>query len=448
MSLRFSRTQSILRSFPSQSSGRAVSGAALLRTQGASHLGKSQFAHGHARRFNSTTYVDALRIVQPVTAKPTSKSNIEPAKLEIHLRDPLKPLPKLSELVFGENFTDHMLTIPWNEVSGWGTPKIVPYGPLAVDPSSSVLHYAQTLFEGMKAYRDESGKVTLFRPDMNMKRMNTSASRLALPTFDGDALLALIKELVKVDKHWIPQEPGHSLYIRPTMIGTQRALRVTPPDEALLFVVCAPVGPYYPKGFKPVSLHGTTEFIRAAPGGTGAYKLGANYAPGVMPQKKVSREGYTQNLWLHGPDHCLTEVGTMNAFVVFKRGETTTLVTPPLDGMILPGVTRDSVLTLARDHASGKRPLPGLPSNLVVEERGVTMAEIKSAAQKGELVELFGTGTAAIISPVDKIGYLGEDIDIPVGQDGMGPLSRPFWERLVGIQKGEIKSDWSVVVCE
>ncbi|KAF9785811.1 branched-chain amino acid aminotransferase II, partial [Thelephora terrestris] len=359
-----------------------------------------------------------------------------------------KPLPDFSKLAFGENFTDHMLAIPWNNVSGWGTPKIVPYGPLAVDPSSSVLHYAQTLFEGMKAYRDENGRVMLFRPDMNMKRMNTSATRLALPTFNGDELLALIKELLKVDKHWVPQEPGHSLYIRPTLIGTQRALGVSPPKEALLFVICGPVGPYYSDGFKPVSLHGTTEFIRAAPGGTGGYKLGANYGPAVMPQKMANKQGYTQNLWLHGPDHCLTEVGTMNMFVAFKRGETTTLVTPPLDGMILPGVVRDSVLTLARDHASGKRSVPGLPSNLVVEERNVTMAEVKSASQKGELVELFGTGTAAVISPVDRIGYLGEDINIPVGEDGMGPLSRPFWERLMGIQKGQIKSDWTVVVCE
>ncbi|KAF9651969.1 branched-chain amino acid aminotransferase II [Thelephora ganbajun] len=447
MSLRFSRSQSLLRSLPSQSSKRSASNVGLLWSLNASHVGQTQLTCGHTRRFKSI-YIDALKIGQePVTGKPTSMSDIEPAKLEIHLREPLKTPPKLSELVFGENFTDHMLTIPWNVVSGWGTPRIVPYGPLALEPSTTVLQYAQTLFEGMKAYRNENDRVTLFRPDMNMKRMNASASRLALPTFDGDALLTLIKELLKVDKHWIPKEQGHSLYIRPTLIGTQRALRVTPPNEALLFVVCAPVGPYYPKGFKPVPLHGTTEFIRAAPGGTGAYKLGANYAPGVMPQKKATSEGYAQNLWLHGSEHHLTEVGTMNMFVVFKRGDTTTLVTPPLDGMILPGVTRDSVLTLARDHASGERPIPGLPSNLVIEERGVTMAEIKSSIEKRELVELFGTGTAAIISPVDRIGYLGEDIDIPVGEDGMGPLSRPFWERLVGIQRGGIESDWNVVVC-
>ncbi|KAG5648151.1 hypothetical protein DXG03_006105 [Asterophora parasitica] len=320
-------------------------------------------------------------------------------------------------------------------------------GPLNLEPSSTVLHYAQTLFEGMKAYRQENGKVTLFRPDMNMKRMNNSARRIALPTFDGEALLDLIKELVRIDKHWIPKEPGHSLYIRPTLIGNQKAIGVGPPNEALLFVICSPVGPYYPKGFKPVALYGTTEYIRAAPGGTGAYKLGVNYAPGVMPQKDAAEKGYVQNLWLHGPEHYLTEVGTMNMFVVFKKENgALELVTPPLDGMILPGVTRDSVLSLARDHITGKNRLPNLPDNLVVSERGVTMKEVQEASKSGDLVELFGAGTAAVISPVDRIGYLGEDVHIPTGPDGMGPISRPIWTELVGRQTGTIDSDWSVTV--
>ncbi|KAG6902821.1 hypothetical protein C0995_011308 [Termitomyces sp. Mi166 len=343
--------------------------------------------------------------------------------------------------------TDHMLTIPWNAISGWGVPQIKPYSPLTLEPSSTVLHYAQTIFEGMKAYRQEDGKVTLFRPDMNMKRMNNSALRIALPTFDGDALLELIKELIRIDKHWIPKEPGHSLYIRPTLIGTQKAIGVGPPTEALLFVICSPVGPYYPKGFKPVALYGTTEYIRAAPGGTGAYKLGVNYAPGVMPQKEAAAKGYVQNLWLHGPEHHLTEVGTMNMFVVFrKENGAIELVTPPLDGMILPGVTRDSVLALARDHISGKNPLPNLPDNLIVSERPVTMKEVKDASESGTLVELFGAGTAAVISPVDRIGYLGEDVHIPTGKDGMGLVSRPIWTELVGRQTGTIPSEWSVEV--
>jgi branched-chain amino acid aminotransferase len=281
---------------------------------------------------------------------------------------------------------------------------------------------------------------------MNMKRMNTGAQRIALPTFDGDSLLELIKELVRLDQRWIPREPGNSLYIRPTMIGTQPVIGVSPPNDALLFVICSPVGPYYPHGFKPVSLLGTTDYSRAALGGTGAFKLGLNYAPGIMPQKEAAKLGYAQILWLHGPEHYLTEVGTMNMFVVFRKEDGIELVTPPLDGIILPGITRDCVLTLARDHASGKKRLAGLPDKFVVSERPVTMKEVKEATENGSLVELFGSGTAAVISPVDKIGYLGEDIHIPTGEGGMGLVAGTMWRELIGRQTGDIPSDWSVVV--
>jgi len=284
---------------------------------------------------------------------------------------------------------------------------------------------------------------------MNMKRMNNSAQRLALPTFDGDALLECIKQLISLERNWIPKEPGHSLYIRPTMIGTNGTLGVQPPTEALLFVICSPAGPYYPQGFKPVALYGTTdaEYIRAAPGGTGAFKLAANYAPGVVAQKTAAKAGYVQNLWLHGEEHWLTEVGTMNLFVVFKGEDgVTELVTPPLDGMILPGVTRDSVLALARSHASGGKRLKGLPDRLKVSERPVNMGEIIAASKTGRLVELFGAGTAAVVTPVEKIGYLGSDVMIPTGDDGMGPISRPLWKELVGIQTGEIESEWNCLV--
>ncbi|KAI0706074.1 branched-chain amino acid aminotransferase II [Cytidiella melzeri] len=383
-----------------------------------------------------------------MTGEFTSLPSIEPSRLVVTRSQILKPTPAASSLVFGHTFTDHMLTIPWSAGGGWGAPEIKPYGPLVLDPSATVFHYAQGLFEGLKAYRDANGKITLFRPDMNMKRMNSSAQRIALPTFEGEAVIELIKQLIRIDKHWIPDKEGYSLYIRPTMIGTQAALGIAPPSEALLFVICSPVGPYYPQGFKPVALYGTTEYSRAAPGGIGAFKLGANYAPGVMIQKEAALKGYVQNLWLHGPEHYVTEVGTMNAFVVFKQpNEVTQLVTPPLDGMILPGVTRDSVLALARDHASGKSPLAGMPEGeLIVNERPFTMKEVKRAAEEGNLVEFFGTGTAAVISPVDRIGYLGSDIHIPTGPDGMGPVSRAIWKQLVGIQTGKIEHPWSVVV--
>ncbi|KAI0670086.1 branched-chain amino acid aminotransferase II [Trametes maxima] len=373
--------------------------------------------------------------------------DIEPSLVEVTRTQSPKQPPPPSSLVFGHTFTDHMLTVPWHILDGWGTPKIQPYGPIGIEPSATVFHYAHCLFEGLKAYRDPTGKVTLFRPDMNMKRMNTSAERVALPTFNGDAMVELLKQLVRLDKHWIPDQPGYSLYLRPAMIGTQPALGVGPPREALLFVICSPVGPYYPAGFKPVALYGTTEFVRASPGGIGAYKLGANYAAGIAAQKAAAAKGYVQNLWLHGPEHYITEVGTMNAFVVFKLPDGSyELVTPPLDGMILPGVTRDSVLGLARDHVEGKRRVPELTDKLVVSERAVTMPEVKAAAEKGNLVEFFGAGTAAVISPVDRIGYLGEDVHIPTGPDGMGPVSRPLWKLLTAIQTGAVPHPWSVEV--
>ncbi|KAG8816965.1 hypothetical protein FRC17_000117, partial [Serendipita sp. 399] len=247
-------------------------------------------------------------------------------------------------------------------------------------------------------------------------------------TFDGNALLDCIKTLIRLDAHWIPQEAGHSLYIRPTLIGTQKAIGVNPPSEALLFVICSPVGPYYPTGFKPVSLMATTEYIRAAPGGTGGFKLGANYAPGVVPQKEAAKLGYSQNLWLLGPEHYLTEVGTMNMFLALQNDDgSTELVTPPLDDVILPGVTRDSVLVLAREHASGKARISGLPEKLIVSERPITMKEVKEKADNGKLIEIFGTGTAAIICPVERIGYLGKDIIVPTGEGGVEKPQK-VWE--------------------
>ncbi|WWC62927.1 branched-chain amino acid aminotransferase [Kwoniella dejecticola CBS 10117] len=372
--------------------------------------------------------------------------DIDPSLLKISkTTSPKKPLPP-SKLVFGKTFTDHMLTINWNSANGWATPEIRPYAPLELDPSSTVFHYAFTLFEGMKAYRQEDGTVRLFRPDMNMARMNRSATRIALPTFDGEALTELIKRLVVLDSEWIPKEKGYSLYIRPTLIGTQNALGVGPSSDAMLFVICSPVGPYYASGFKPVQLLATTKFVRAAPGGTGGYKLGANYAPGVVPQAEAAKEGYSQNLWLLGDEHALTEVGTMNLFVAFKKPDgTVELVTPPLDDVVLPGVTRDSALQLARAHAKGDLVVPGLPEKLVVSERKLIMADLVEAEKNGTLVEVFGTGTAAIVSAVDKIGYEGRDIQIPTGPEGLGNIAKGLLDRIIAIQTGEIEHPWSVI---
>ncbi|KZT58440.1 branched-chain amino acid aminotransferase II [Calocera cornea HHB12733] len=280
-------------------------------------LGPSPARHGAPTHPAARTYA-TREMRDPMTGEITTLPDIDPSLLRVTPNPHPGTPPPASKLVFGKTFTDHMLTVKWTNVGGWEAPEIGPYAPLSLEPSSVVLHYANALFEGLKAYRSSSGRITLFRPDMNMSRMNRTAERIALPTFSGPALIELISELVRRDERWIPQEPGHSLYVRPTLIGTQNALGVGPSTSALLFVICSPVGPYYKGGFKPIALLATTKHVRAAPGGIGSYKLAANYAPGIIPQLEAAMEGYAQNLWLWGEAHELTEVGTMNLFVVLK----------------------------------------------------------------------------------------------------------------------------------
>ncbi|KAG2369259.1 aminotransferase [Suillus spraguei] len=381
-----------------------------------------------------------------MTGKPGTPLDIESSRLTVTKTTSPKELPPSKNLIFGQTFSDHMLRIPWTDATGWGAPSIVPFSTINLSPGAPMIHHAQSLFEGMKAYRRADGRGTLFRPEMNMKRMNASAQRLVLPTFNGNALIECMKALITIDHKWIPKEP---LNDNDAAVATDSALNIAPPKEALLFVIACPVGAYYPQGFKPIPLRGTTEYIRAAPGGIGAYKLAANYGPCVVAEKSAANEGYAQNLWLQGPEHWLTEAGTMNLFVVIKdRDGVNELITPPLDGMILPGVTRDSVLALARNHVSGIKRLQGLPDLIKVSERPTNMDEIIQSSKEGRLVELFGTGTAVVISPVERIGYNGGDFMIPTGEDGMGPVSRPLWTELVGIQTGAVESDWNYVVAK
>ncbi|KAI9609103.1 hypothetical protein KEM48_003023 [Puccinia striiformis f. sp. tritici PST-130] len=327
-------------------------------------------------------------------AKPISRRmNIQVSDLVVKTTDKPRAKVPASELKFGQTFTDHMLMIKWRN----------------------------------EAYKSSDGTIRLFRPEMNMKRMNQSARRLAFPSFDGDRVLELIKKLVELEGQWIPTEPGHSLYVRPTIIGTGAGLGVGPPSELTLFVICSPVGPYYRTGFKPVSLLASSKYCRAWPGGSGAFKLGANYPTGFLPQMEANNDGYEQILWLFGENDNLTEVGTMNLFVALEDASgTLELVTPPLDDKILPGVTRDSVLELLRDHLNGSQRLDGF--------------------QLSHLKEVFGTGTAAIVSSVERIGYKGKDIHIPVGPSGLGLFASVVQREILGRQTGEIPSDWAVVV--
>ncbi|KAG0143647.1 hypothetical protein CROQUDRAFT_660997 [Cronartium quercuum f. sp. fusiforme G11] len=388
--------------------------------------------------------------LDPMTGEsiaPVGSADIDASKLRIEKTNAPKSKLNPTELRFGQTFTDHMLILNWSQTAGWSAPSIQPYQPLVLDPSATIFHYAPSLFEGMKAYKGSDGSIRLFRPDKNMQRMNNSAERLAFPRFDGSELVKLIKSLVELDADWIPTEPGYSLYIRPTMIGTQVGLGVSPSTDVMLFVICSPVGPYYKTGFKPVSLLASTEYVRAWPGGTGAFKLGANYAPGVVPQVKAARDGFQQILWLFGEQHELTEVGTMNLFLAIERDNgQLEVVTPPLDDKILPGITRDSALALLRGHADNSNQLDGLPKDLVISERKICMAEVVEASRKSKLREVFGTGTAAIVSSVNCIGYEGQDILIPVESGGLGDIAAVVQREILGRQTGMIPSDWSVIV--
>nr|OQO22153.1 hypothetical protein B0A51_10954 [Rachicladosporium sp. CCFEE 5018] len=356
-----------------------------------------------------------------------------------------KQLTANEKLIFGRFFTDHMLSLEWTAADGWLDPKITPYQNLSLDPATCVFHYAFEAFEGMKAYKDKTGQVRLFRPDMNMKRLNKSVARIALPTFESEKVIELIKNFCRLEERFIPSQRGYSLYIRPNMIGTQKTLGVGPPGSALLYVIASPVGPYYPTGFKAISLEATTYAVRAWPGGVGASKLGANYAPCIVPQMQAATRGFQQNLWLFEDvdertgekEDFVTEVGTMNLFtaIVNKDGQKE-LMTAPLDGTILEGVVRDSILQLARERL--------VPEGWKVSEKKFHMREVADAAREGRLLEVFGSGTAAVVSPVRSISYKGELVNCGLKEDQeVGPVTLRMKDWIEGIQYGEEDHPWS-----
>ncbi|XP_033017563.1 branched-chain-amino-acid aminotransferase, cytosolic isoform X1 [Lacerta agilis] len=364
-----------------------------------------------------------------------------------------KPDPK--GLVFGTVFTDNMLFIEWSLASGWEKPHIKPLENLSLHPSISALHYAveprglteakllqmlwlneYTLFEGMKAYRGVDGKIRLFRPGLNMDRMLRSALRATLPGFDKEELLECIRKLVEVEKEWVPYSTAASLYIRPTLIGTEPSLGVKKPSKALLYVILSPVGPYFSSGsFNPIALWADPKYVRAWKGGTGDCKLGGNYGSSIYAQREAMELGCQQVLWLYGDDHQITEVGTMNLFLYWRNedGEEE-LATPPLDGIILPGVTRQSILDLASKWGEFK-----------VSERYVTMSDLIAALKENRVKEMFGAGTACVVCPISTILYLGENLHIPTMENGP-QLATRFLNQLSDIQYGREDSEWAVIV--
>lgn len=366
---------------------------------------------------------------------------IDPSTLTVTKTTTPKTLLPPEELVFGRTFTDHMLSIEWTASAGWLPPRITPYQNLSLDPATCVFHYAFECFEGLKAYKNSLGSVSLFRPDKNAARLNNSATRIALPTVEPEPLIELIKQFAAMEERFIPAVRGFSLYLRPTLIGTQRTLGVGPPGSALLYVIACPVGPYYPTGFKAVSLEATSYAVRAWPGGVGDKKLGANYAPCIVPQLQAAKKGFHQNLWLFGEEEYVREVGTMNFFVAVRDKETgqKQLWTAALDGTILDGVTRDSVIDLARERL--------IPEGWDVQERDYTMNDLAEAADEGRLLEAFGTGTAAVVSPVRRIGWRGRSVEcgLKEGQEA-GEISQRMKGWIEGIQYGDEEHPWSLKV--
>ncbi len=344
----------------------------------------------------------------------------------------LKPKPDQNKLGFGIHFTDHMFNMDYHPEKGWHNGRIEPYAPLVMDPSTMVLHYGQGIFEGLKAYRTAAGKIQLFRPRENLKRLNYSASKLCIPQIDADMALEALKQLITVEKDWVPAVPGTSLYIRPTVIATDPFLGVRASHTYRFFIILSPVGAYYAEGFNPVKIMVTREHVRAVRGGMGDTKTMGNYAASLLAGEEAHRAGYTQVLWLDGVEQrYVEEVGAMNIFFVIDNE----IITPQLSGSILPGVTRASVLQLARHWG------------LAASERRISIDDVVSAHQNGRLSEVFGSGTAAVISPVGLLKI--EEKVLTIGGGKAGPLAQKFFNSIVDIQYGRAEDPmgWIEPIC-
>ncbi len=348
-------------------------------------------------------------------------------KIDIKKADNLKTKPADSELSFGTTFTDHMFNMDYNPDKGWHNPRIEPYSPIVMDPSSMVLHYGQAIFEGLKAYKTADGNIQLFRPMDNIKRFNDSAKTMCIPQLDEEATLNGLKQLIELEKKWVPGTDGTSLYIRPTIIATDPFLGVRASHTYRFFIILSPVGAYYSEGFNPVKIWVTKNHVRAVRGGVGHVKTAGNYAASLYAGEEAVKNGYTQVLWLDGVElKYVEEVGSMNIFFVIGDE----LVTPMLNDSILPGITRNSVIALANSWG------------MKISERKISIDEIVQAQKSGQLKEVFGSGTAAVISPVGVIKY--EDTVITIGDDKVGPIALKLYKELTDIQYGrsEDKMNW------
>ena len=326
---------------------------------------------------------------------------------------------------FGQVFTDHMITLRWTAEQGWHEGRLEPYGPFTLDPASQVFHYGQEIFEGLKAYRQSGGSIAAFRPQANAARFNASARRLAMPELPEDAFVRAIELLVGQDREWVPAGEGCSLYLRPFTIATQCGLGINSPSQQYLFcLIAAPSGAYFASGVKPVSVWLSQEYTRAAPGGTGAAKCGGNYASSFAGQEQAVANGCDQVVWLDALEHrWVEEMGGMNLFFVYGSGPSARIMTPALTGTLLPGITRDSLLTLAPDLG------------MKAEEGKISIDEWREGCAAGEITEVFACGTAAVITPVGKVRSPAGEWRI--GDGGTGPVTLRLREELMGLQYGD-----------
>ncbi|MGN0536573.1 MAG: branched-chain amino acid aminotransferase [Acutalibacteraceae bacterium] len=353
-------------------------------------------------------------------------------EITVELTKNPKAKPKdASKIPFGTFFTDHMFVMNYDEGEGWHNPRIVPYGPIPLEPSAMCLHYGQEVFEGMKAYKTAEGKVLLFRPDKNMARLNVSNERLCIPKIDEAFCVEAIKKLVNIERDWIPEEEGTSLYIRPFIFATDPHVGVHPAHHLLFMVICCPVSAYYPEGLNPVKIYVEQNYVRAVKGGMGFTKTAGNYAASLKAQAEAEEQNYTQVLWLDGVERkYIEEVGTMNVFFVID-GE---VITPSLQGSILSGITRMSSIELLRSWG------------YKVTERRLSIEEVAKAYDEGRLNESFGTGTAAVISPIGQLKWGDKIMEINNGQ--IGEISQKLYDNLTGIQWGKLEDTlgWTVEV--
>ncbi|WP_342320074.1 branched-chain amino acid aminotransferase [Corynebacterium mayonis] len=333
----------------------------------------------------------------------------------------------LAAPAFGQQFTDHMVSIEWNDKQGWHNAQVRPYEPITLDPASNVLHYGQAIFEGLKAYRHADGTITTFRPEQNARRLQHSARRLAMPELPEELFLEALQQLVDVDRDWVPAAGGEaSLYLRPFMIGTEKTLGVKPSNSYTFYVIASPAAAYFSGGFNPVSVWISEDYVRAAPGGTGDAKFAGNYAASLLAQAQAQEKGCDQVVWLDAVKRTnIEEMGGMNLMFVEGSGDGATVFTPALSGSLLAGITRDSLLQVARDL--GYR----------TEERVVTVEQWRTGAQDGSISETLACGTAAVITPVGRV--LSRDGEFTINNNKAGEVTMRLREHLTGIQQGRVE---------